>query len=357
MLRIPLSDLDSESGLVHTISVLQAGGLVIFPSDTVYGLLVDASNPAAVAKLLAFKERPPGKAISVFVRDIEMIEEHCDLSETQKSMLQTILPGPYTIVVPSKHDLAPGLESESGTLGVRIPKFAPVQMLVEAFGSPITATSANLSGTSPHYSIDALLETLPEKKRVLVDLVVDAGKLPHNKPSTVVDLTTDRMTILRVGDLLMEQQQVVRSKSEEDTRNLGAALLNTFADTSKPAVILLKGDLGAGKTVFTKGLAASLGVEDVISPTFVIYYEYDVPQPSRFSRLYHFDLYNIQESEELDHLGINELMKPNTILVVEWGDKIGDWFDRIREQAHLMVVDIEHVSPTERTLTVHASTS
>ncbi len=334
------------------LETLRKGGVIVFPSDTVYGLLCDSSNKEAVRKLLEFKERPPGKAISVFCGTKERIAEVCEVSEEHARMLDELLPGPYTIALPSKHVLDNRLESEKGTLGVRIPDFEAVNELVNAYGKPLTATSANLSGDNPHYSLDSLLKTLSEKKKSLLAAVVDAGKLPRNKPSTVVDLTGEDITVLRVGDILLNEKQVVVTKSEEQTKAVAENLIKQHSAAEKPLIFILKGDLGSGKTVFTKGIAEHFGIQDVVSPTFVIYYEYDIKE-GPFNHLYHFDLYNIMEEEEFNHLGIDDLMKSGNVIVFEWGEKLGKIYDQFKEKANIIYIELEHKAETERQLTIH----
>ena len=141
-----------KTKLHEALKVLKNGGLVIVPSDTVYGVAVDATNENAVKKLIEFKSRPPGKAISVFCGSIDRLMEYVDVSASQKNVIKELLPGSYTLVLASKHKVSSLLEAENGTLGVRVPQSDFVNELVNAFGRPITATSANRAGQSPHYS-------------------------------------------------------------------------------------------------------------------------------------------------------------------------------------------------------------
>src|SRR3989344_3634264 len=173
----------------EVIETLACGGLVISPSDTVYGLLVDATNEKAVEKLIQFKNRPPGKAISIFVSDISELQSQVTVDKQQLGLVKELLPGPFTVILASKSKVSPLLESEKRTLGVRIPNYQFLLELVKKFGKPVTATSANLSGRPPHYSISSFLNDIPDTKKNLIDLIIDAGTLPRNKPSTVVDLT------------------------------------------------------------------------------------------------------------------------------------------------------------------------
>lgn len=337
-----------------TIAVLQQGGLVIFPSDTVYGLLVDATNEKAVEKLIKFKNRPPGKAISVFVGNMERMEETVDISAQQKQLLQQMVPGPFTIILPSKKMVCSSLESEKSTLGVRLPSYEIVNELINAFGKPVTATSANLGGRPPHYSIESLLNEIPESKKELIDLIVDAGKLPRNKPSTIVDLTQPEVKILRHGDIVTTDEETFETTSPIQTRKLAQHILEKILikKSEEPLVMILEGDLGTGKTQFVKGIAEYLGIEErIISPTFVIYYEYDVPEKQGkklYNKLFHFDLYNITDPEEFNDLGLQNNLEKKNIFCMEWGDKSGQVIELIKEKADIVYVKISYVDEEKR---------
>ncbi len=184
-------------------------------------------------------------------------------------------------------DIDPRLLAENGTLGIRLPDYPLIIELVRQYGKPLTATSANLSGTPPHHSINSLLKSLNFLKNVhniskgkrihLIDLIIDAGDLPKNKPSTVIDTTSGSLKTLRLGDLLPNTPNSLLSKSENETKQLARFILSKALKNSpgRPIVFLLQGELGTGKTIFTKGLGKILGVkEEIISPTFTICYEY-----------------------------------------------------------------------------------
>lgn len=341
-----------RAGYDRIIQTLLSGGLIVVPSDTVYGAVVDATNEDAVKKLIAFKNRPWGKPISVFVSDREMIRSLVVTTEKQEQMLDQLLPGPYTIILPSKHNTSKLLESERGSLGVRLPSYPFVTELAKIYGKPLTATSANLSGRSAHYSIESLLNQFPESKKELIDLIVDGGKLPHNKPSTIIDLTGDEVKMLRKGDLVTTDAKTFKTSSPSETHKIADYVLSKITDTSKPTVILLEGDLGAGKTEFMKGVGYSLGIEDIISPTYVITFEY-IPTKGPFSMLHHFDLYQIEKDEEYKYLGIEEMLQPGALLCFEWGDRSGYLIDMLKEKATIIYITINTLSESERTITVH----
>ena len=346
---------NSQDVIQTAVKVLQDGGLVIFPSDTVYGLLVDATNPAAVQKLINFKNRPPGKAISVFVKNLEMLNDEVEVSDKKKELLQQMLPGPFTIILPSKHKVSKLLESEKGTLGVRVPNYQLVLDLVAVFGKPITATSANLGGRPPHYSIESLLNEIPESKKELIDLIVDAGKLPRNKPSTIVDLTESEVKILRHGDIVTTDEETFTTDAPIQTRKVAHYILEKVTKKlqGKPLVVILEGDLGTGKTQFVKGVAEYIGIEEkIISPTFVIYYEYDAPPEKGFNKLVHYDLYNIMDKDEFKDIGIAENLKEGTIMCMEWGDKSGEVIGMLKVKAKMVFIKISYLNEEKRKIEV-----
>ncbi len=335
------------------VSVLKRNGLVIAPSDTVYGLLVDARNGQAVQKLIAFKNRPAGKPISIFVSGLVMMQEYAHIAEANMKVIKRILPGPFTVIFESKHTVSSLLESERGTLGIRYPDNDFITSLVKNYGSPLTATSANLSSKPPHYSVDSLLRTLPKGKKELVDLVIDKGKLSRNKPSTIVDLTTPTVKILRHGDIVFSDIRTFESHSTAETKKIATFVFekNKGELAVKPLVFVIRGDLGVGKTIFVKGVAESLGIHSVISPTFVVYYEYPV-HSTDVDYLYHFDLYNIAETEELKNLKIPSLLEPRKLFCFEWGEKTGDIIDVLKSKSAVVYVKMEYFTEKKRSIMV-----
>lgn len=331
------------------LNVLRAGGLVVSPSDTVYGLLVDATNEDAVKKLISFKNRPAGKPVSVFVSDFKMLGQNVK-QEGHEKILSQLLPGPFTIILKSLHQTSKLLESESGNLGVRIPDYKSITDLVTEFGKPITATSANFSGRSSHYSIDAFLNGLPYSKKNLIDLVIDAGKLPKNKPSTVIDMSEGDMRTIRSGDLVLKNSQTFTSDSPEQTRKTAGFVLKNILkrDIDKSLAFIIEGELGAGKTVFTKGIGEVFGINNIISPTFVVYYEYPLKDESTFKNLYHFDLYQLSESEEFKHLGVEKILEQKNILCIEWGEKARGIIELLKKKSKIIYVKVKHVDESTR---------
>ena len=327
------------------IKILKSGGLVVFPSDTVYGLLCDATNETAVKKLIQFKDRPAGKPISIFC-NFDLIDQLVTINDQQLETLKQILPGPFTVILPSKHKINKLLESETGTLGIRIPMYRYIERLVDKFNRPITATSANLAGRSPHYSVETLLKELSDKQKGLLDLIIDAGSLPRNKPSTVVDLSQTDVKILRQGDLnFSNKSQTFLSKTSEETKNIAKQILReNINKKNKPLVFVIEGEMGVGKTVFVKGIGEQLGIDNIISPTYVVYYEY--------GNFYHFDLYQIEEKHEFKYLGLEKLLKPGNILCFEWGEKAGEIIELLKSKGEIVYVKMNYINEKEREIII-----
>ena len=273
------------------------------------------------------------------------------INSQQLTTLKQILPGPFTLILPSKHNVNRLLESEVGTLGVRIPMYQLINRLIQELGKPVTATSANLAGRSPHYSIESLLNTLTEEQKNLIDLIVDAGTLPRNKPSTVVDLSQSDVRILRQGDInFSNKSKTFLSKTSEETKNIAKKILKNVETRhasslrSKPLIFIIEGEMGVGKTVFVKGIGEQLGINNIISPTFVIYYEY--------GNFYHFDLYNIENNDEFKYLGLEKFLKSGNILCFEWGEKAGEIIKLLKSKGEIVYVKMKYVSEGEREIII-----
>lgn len=359
MKRIILSETPLETVLAETITVLEAGGLVLFPTETVYGAGVDATNQAAVNKLLAYKSRREGKPLSIAVTSLEMAEHYVDVNEQARALYKQFLPGPVTVVSKGLGVVAQGVESEFGTLGVRIPAYPMLLELVSTFAKPITATSANASGKKRPYTIDDALSELSQKQKNLIDLALDAGELPKNEPSTVIDTTMSTPLTMRTGSIVVENDHQFFSTSEEETKALAGKLLlknwNSIKDTG--LVIGLNGSLGVGKTVFTKGIADFLKISETItSPTYTYLEEYQFERHDVKGFLYHLDLWKVESEEELQRLEIEWLLQPNTVIVIEWWSQVSQWLLPVLLEKkvpfmEITMTDDEHT----RKITVHES--
>lgn len=354
---VKFNEKQREEIINESINILKSDGLVVFPSDTVYGLLADTSNEKAIKKLIKFKNRPAGKPISVFVDSFLMLKKYVYLNKKQETILKNILPGCFTVILPSKHKTSFLLESEKGTLGIRLVKYQLIIDLVKKFGKAITATSANLGGKSPHYSIESFLKQIPKGKLELIDLVIDAGKLPRNKPSTVINLTEEEIKILREGDVKFTQTKIFTSTTEEETKKIAKKvikfLLNykNYKKIKKSLTLLLKGELGVGKTIFTKGIGEYFNIKNIISPSFVIYYQYPL-KSNFFKNFYHFDFFNIKEKDELNYLGLEKILKEKNLIIIEWGEKAGEIIELLKKKSNIVWLEFSYLNNNQRKIVV-----
>lgn len=339
MLVLDTKNTTPEEIISKTISVLASGGLVIFPTETIYGIGADATNQNAIDKLLAYKSRREGKPLSIAVTDINMAEQYVEINDQARDLYERFLPGPLTIVSKSKGTVANGVASEFGTLGTRIPAYPLILDIVKAFGKPMTATSANASDGRKPYTIQHVLDSLSDKQKSLIDLIIDAGELPKNPPSTVIDTTLSTPVTLREGQMITDNRdsrtengetriQLI-SNSEEETKGIAGRLLlkhwnairgKGLAQGSRGGLVIgLSGPLGAGKTIFTKGIAEFLGItETITSPTYTYIEEYDFIRHQTSGKLYHLDLWKVETEDEFKRLEVEKLIQQNTVVVVEW---------------------------------------
>jgi len=339
----------SNITLEHIIDVLNNSGLVILPFDTCYGVCCNPLDQKAVDKMLQYKIRPAGKPISITVKDRSMAERYVQLNETAHNFYDRFLPGPYTIISDSLHVVAKGIESENGTLGIRIPDNTFINELVAVYDNPITSSSANQANKKTPYSVDDIVNNASRKSLELIDLIVDAGELPHNPPSTVIDTSNGAIHVLRKGEFLPEGAVVNQfvSVSEENTIQFGAELMDKFIYNleERPVLFALQGDLGAGKTHFTKGVAQALGLHRPIqSPTFILSREYDLESGKR---LYHIDTWRLEKEEDLESIGLDMMLTDKNVVVIEWADKVLSYLKSLNQNIKIIWVDIEYDKENE----------
>ncbi|NLZ30945.1 MAG: threonylcarbamoyl-AMP synthase [Methanomicrobiales archaeon] len=170
------------------VRVLRRDGLVVYPTETVYGLGADALSESAVLMVYEAKGRSLSIPISIAVSDMDMLNAVAVVDDAARAFIERFLPGPVTIILPVKSCLPEILTGGTGLVGIRWPDHEVALAIIARLDSPITATSANVSSESP--------PTRPEDVYIYNDYLVDGGELPGT-PSTVVDLTTRR--ILRRG--------------------------------------------------------------------------------------------------------------------------------------------------------------
>jgi len=188
--------INSQSPLsnLKAIYALKTGKIIAFPTDTVYGIAVLANNAANIEKLYQLKARERTKAIPVLLGDISQLDQVTpDVSPNTLKLADKFWPGPLTIIVP-KHPDMPDNISPSATIGIRIPNHPTALKILKAVG-PLAVTSANISGGADTRTAQEVLSQLDG----LIDLIVDGGKTDSGVPSTVVDLSSVEIKILRAG--------------------------------------------------------------------------------------------------------------------------------------------------------------
>ena len=185
-----------SSSIQQAIDILRNGGVVGIPTDTVYGVAANALDVDAVDKVFNLKGREDTSPIPVLVGGVDDLHKYGrEVSDEAIALAEAFWPGQLTIVVP-KSDIIPLVVSGGlNTVGLRIADHPVPRELVSALGAPITATSANISGTDSLSSAVSVLEQLGSN----LDMVFDGGELPPSRPSTVVDVTVSPPRILREG--------------------------------------------------------------------------------------------------------------------------------------------------------------
>jgi len=336
------------------VEVLRNGGLVVYPTETLYGIGADATNQEAVNKLLKYKARREGKPLSIACADRKMAGRFVHINKTAENIYRTLLPGPVTVVSRSRGNVAKGVESELGTLGIRIPDYPLILKIIQAFGKPITSTSANASYKKRPYNINDIVSNISARQKKLIDLVLDAGQLPIREPSTVVDTTLNDTVVLRQGEIQFTSHTVIQSLKQEDTIAVGTRLMNQYKQYLgfKSVIFALQGNLGAGKTQFAKGVAQALGVKErVISPTFILERDYAFKHGSKTYTFIHIDTWRMFSGREFLDLGFAKLIGSGAVFAIEWAEKVSDILKQYSDEAKIIWVKIEYgKQENERTI-------
>jgi len=173
---------------------LAKGGLVVHPTDTVYGLAADPFQAAAVDRVYAVKQRPRELAVSIAVPDVEDIFRYGVRTPLAENFCRKNLPGPYTVVLRATPAAPPALVNRQGLIGIRVPDH-PIPRLIAKLHGPITTTSANRHGQPSPTSCEEAQAQLGDG----VDLYTDAGPTPIGQESSVVDLSGPKAKVLRQG--------------------------------------------------------------------------------------------------------------------------------------------------------------
>jgi len=203
--RILINAAQPEPLLVaRAAAVIRAGGLVAFPTDTLYGLAADPFNPSAVRRLFDAKGRPTGRAMPLVAADLaQVVETLGPLTALAQKLAGRFWPGPLTILMPVPRSIAAEVSAGTGRVGVRVPAHVVARDFCRASASVLVATSANPSGQEAPTNPDAVAASLG----AAIDLLIDSGPTPGGPASTIVDATRDDVQLVRAGAISWEDIQ------------------------------------------------------------------------------------------------------------------------------------------------------
>lgn len=209
---IHLTERNQSAAVEKVASLLKRGGVAAVPTDTVYGLIADVMRLDAVRKVFRIKARSHTKALPVFVRDITEARQYAFIERELLRFLEDMWPGPTTVVLRKKPAMPDLVTGGAKTVGLRVPEHPFLKALLECYPHPLTATSANLSGSEPASSaVD--IQKIFRRHIPRPDLLVDAGTLPPSPSSTVLDMTNPKNPkILRMGAITKGQLDTILSQ-------------------------------------------------------------------------------------------------------------------------------------------------
>ena len=191
----------TDSGGIHEArNIVRRGGLVAYPTDTVYGLGCDPFNPEAVERAVRSKSRSKG-SLPVLVESVDVAQAYGSFNDLATHLAEKFWPGPLTLVVPAKASFPTSVTGDSLTVGLRIPNHEFAKKLIKSCGGGLIGTSANLSGNPSPNTADQVMKELKDR----VDLIIDGGTVLTGKESTVAKVTEGVVSVLREGAIPREE--------------------------------------------------------------------------------------------------------------------------------------------------------
>jgi L-threonylcarbamoyladenylate synthase len=187
--------IEAASGIANAVRKLKEGGVVAFPTDTLYALGADATNPNAIERVFGIKGREAGKPLPLFVAGGEMARRYARLTPDAEALARRYWPGALTLVLERHSSFESAALAGGETVALRAPDHRVALALVEGLDRPVTGTSANLAGGPDPVTAHDVIEALGDR----VDLVLDGGACPRGQPSTIVDCTSSPPRVLREG--------------------------------------------------------------------------------------------------------------------------------------------------------------
>jgi L-threonylcarbamoyladenylate synthase len=189
------------AAIADVAAIIAGGGVVAFPTDTLYGLAVDPRRDDALERVFDVKGREAGVAIPLIAADLAQAQELGTFGELALRLARAFWPGPLTIVVPASAAIARRALGGGNTVGIRVPAHEVARALCRAAGTCLTATSANLSGTAAPPSAQEIDPRLAAR----LDAVLDAGPAPGGPPSTIVTVVSERPQLVRAGAIAWDR--------------------------------------------------------------------------------------------------------------------------------------------------------
>ena len=187
-------DTPHRKQIMHAVKILERGGVIIYPTDTIYGLAADVMNKSAIAKILEIKKASSQKLLSFICDDLQSVSDWANVSNNAFRVMKRVLPGPYTFILPPTKGVPKSILEKRKTIGVRIPDSPVARAIVEELGRPLISTSVP-KGQDDYFTDP---DEMADQFRGQVDLLLDGGVRP-NLPSTIVDFTSEPPEIIREG--------------------------------------------------------------------------------------------------------------------------------------------------------------
>ena len=199
----------NKEELADCVQTLRKGGVIIFPTETVYGIGTNAYCEESVKKIYEVKQRPGEKPLSIMVGNAEEISKYAVISnEIEEKIIKNFMPGPLTIILKKKTGIFDYISSGKDTIGIRIPDNKMIMSILKESKLPVVAPSANISGKPSGIELNEILKDFNEK----VDVCIDGGKARLSESSTIVQIVEGRPVILREGTIKLESINEILNK-------------------------------------------------------------------------------------------------------------------------------------------------
>ena len=192
---VRVSDNSLDLVVQEAVEALERGEVLACPTDTVYGLVADATNRKAAERVFEIKKREQNKTLPVFVKDVDMARKLAKITSRQEEFLRKSWPGKVTAVLEGKHVLSDLFEL-NGTIALRVPNYELLARILEEYNRPLTATSANISGQPPCVSAQEVRAQF-KGQGCAPDSIIDAGELEVSQPSTIIDIIQKNPKVIR----------------------------------------------------------------------------------------------------------------------------------------------------------------